>query len=180
MRHFILPIATALTLFSSQAWAFSWVNGGGSKDVKAIRVLAQSGVAASVTGTSSETVLATYTLKGGTMGPNGAVRVSFAATHTNSANNKTYYVRIGSMLFATLNTTTTATVQEARLVRNRGNEASQVSFNGGTGAVVSTVAMATGSVNTKNDQLLTISGQLGSASETITLEGYTIELLPGT
>src|SRR5213079_2421852 len=62
---------------------------GGGIGLKAAGVLAQSAVAASVTGTLTETVLATIAIPAGAMGVNGAIRVTALWSYTNSADTKT-------------------------------------------------------------------------------------------
>jgi len=140
-------------------------------------ILAQSGVASSVTGTTSETTLASITIPGGMMGANGSLRITPFFSVTNSANNKTLKVKLGSTAFSSLAVTTSATTTLLVAVRNRGSASSQIAMSS-TGVGISTIAPQSGSVDTAVDQVLTITGQLASTGETITLEGYTVEVLP--
>ncbi len=153
------------------------VEGRGSGDWK---VLAQSGVAVPLTGGTSETALATVAMPGGTMGPNGNIRITTLWSMTNNANNKTARVRLGGVsgdqvLAAGL--TSQASAQIQRTVWNRNSEASQVSWVAATANsyTASTATGFTATVNTANAQDIVISGQLANGADTMTLEGYLIE-----
>ena len=173
---------------SWQSWidlkSQSWTTGIGS-DVQSalngkISIIAQSAVAASVTGTLAETTLATFTLPAGTMGLNGALRITTLDTHTNSSNNKILKVKIGGIVVLNVTTTTSATGNYIQMVRNRNSASSQTSFPTASGGVgTSTTAVTALSINTAVDQTVTITGTLANTGEAITLEGYTFELLPG-
>lgn len=179
MRHVLLGLTMFLAM-STSANAFQWSSGGGSRDPKAARVLAQTAVAASVTGTAAETVLATYTLKGGVMGPNGVVRVTTLWSTTNSSNNKTIKVKLAGTPFFASAVTTSASVSSINMIRNRNNQSSQAYFTTASTTFAATPsAIVTSAINTTIDQNIEITGQLANTGEAITLEGYTIELLPG-
>lgn len=145
------------------------------------RVLAASAVAASHTGNTTETALATIALPAGAMGPNGALRITAVLSYTNSANTKTLRFRLGGIsgtAFADIPVTTTASLMTNRLIQNRNSQAAQVanaaSAPGGFGT--STASPPVGAVNTAIAQDIVISGQLASAGETVTLESYIVEL----
>src|SRR5688500_6060251 len=73
-------------------------------------VLAQSAVAASHTGNTTETTLATVTVPANAIGANGRLRVTSLWSHTNSANSKTLRVRFGGAagtIYTSLTVTTT-------------------------------------------------------------------------
>ena len=65
-------------------------------------------------------------------------------------------------------------------IRNRSSASSQIggpsNIWGGLG--LSTIANVTAAVNTGADVSLVITGQKAVAGDTLTLEGYTVELLP--
>jgi hypothetical protein len=144
-------------------------------------VIAQSAVAVSVTGTLVETTLATITIPGNTIGPNGSLRVSPLFTYTNSANIKTVSVKFGGVTFFSTAPSTSAVTASMTTIRNRGTQ-SQLSYAPvATGAGIGSVAgsPASGSIDTTADQVITLTGLLTNTGETITLEGYTVEVLPG-
>lgn len=146
--------------------------------------LARSAVAASLTGTVSETALATVTIPAGAMGLNGGLEVRTVWSVTNSANTKTCRVRLGGVsgtAHLSSSLTTSATLHDFRRIRNRGSAASQVCSTAATAASPvgnSGVAVTTSVIDTSVSQDVVISGQLGLGSETITLEAYEVWLLP--
>lgn len=153
--------------------------GSGVSLVDRPSVLGQSGVASSVTGTTTETTLATIPVPAGIMGLNGVLRITTVWTVTNSANNKALRVVLGGSLFSGVDLTTTASAQFQAHIRNRGVANSQIGFIVSSGFPFSTSggSPVTGAVNTAVAQNLLITGQLASGAETITLEAYTVELL---
>lgn len=139
-------------------------------------LIGQSAVASSITGTTSETTLASITIPGGIMGSNGVVRVTAHYSTTNNANAKNLFVRFGGSV-AFVNTAATSVTYVVRNeIRNRNALNSQVSNQISSGAT--TLAAAILSINTAVDQILTITGQLANTGDTITLEGYSVEVLP--
>ena len=149
--------------------------------VSSSKIVAQSGVAIPLTGTTAETALATISIAAGLMGANDSLLITTLWSYTNSANAKTPRVRLGGIsgtAFTVLPLTTTATSQALTRITNRGSVSSQVGANtGNTGFVSSASAIVTANINMANSQDLVISGQLSSASETLTLESYTVELV---
>lgn len=136
----------------------------------------------SVTGTSSETALATITVPAGSMGLNGIIRVTPLFSYTNSANNKTLRVRLGGIsgpAFLANTATTSLLAQPIVMIRNRGVANSQVGFTAATFSSIATTtgSLATGSVDTSAATTLVISGELANTGETITLESYIVELI---
>lgn len=150
-------------------------------NTKAVQVLAQTGVAVSHTGDLLETTLATITVPAGLMGPNSVLRIIPLFSYTNSANTKTLRVDFGGTDFYSVPATTTTVSQQLIMIRNQGATNAQVGHASSVVAGVGATATAktTAAVDTSTDQTITITGQLANAGETITLEGYTVEHLPG-
>lgn len=142
-------------------------------------VIAQSAVAASVTGTTNETTLATIAIPAGAMGANGQLRITALFSTTNSANNKILRANIGGTAFLATTVTAVASTSSLVMIRNRNSLASQVGFAPTISAGVGTSATAvvTATVDMSVAQNLTITGQLANTGETITLEAYTVEIL---
>ena len=142
-------------------------------------VLAQGAVAAPLTGTMVKTALASVTIPGNSIGPNGSVRISVFWVFTNSANIKTLSHEFGGNVLLATFPTTTASVRDQRQVYNQGTgmQNVQAGTSGGFGgtAVVDTQL----NVDTTKDVLVQIFGQLANAADSIRLAGYTIEILPG-
>jgi len=153
---------------------------GAVSDVgKLIKVLAQSAVASSVTNSTVETTLATYVLPAGIMGLNGAVRISYIMTYTGSTNVKSLRPKFGgTAVFTSSRNGATQTLDSLQFtLTNRGNASSQITTpTFATGGALTPITMA---INTANAVTITITGQCAALAETITLEAYTIELLPG-
>lgn len=142
-------------------------------------VIGASGVASPVTGTASETSLASITIPAGAMGANGAVRVTALFSHTNDASLKTLRIKFGGTNYLETAPSTTATNLQQRIIQNRNSESSQVgsAAAAGAGFGVSSGALVTSTVNTANDVTLLITGQLADGTDTVTLESYIVELL---
>jgi hypothetical protein len=132
--------------------------------------------AISHTGDTAEYTFASVTIPGGTLGPNGVLRVNPIWSITGSTNAKTLRVRLGGTAFsaqaiAAASTINTATVT---LIANVGNQANQV----GAGSVnAGTVAVVRATLDTSQDLVLLLTGQLASSGETVTLEGFYLEVV---
>lgn len=152
--------------------------GGGTTAGKPSAVLAQSAVAVPHTGTTNETALATIAIPAGAMGANGSLRITSLWSYTNSANNKTIQVKLGGTAFFTAINTTTASYNDQTIIRNR-TIATQVSHLANAGSRIGTSGSAptTGAINMAVAQNLTLTATLANTGETITLEGYTVEIL---
>lgn len=129
-----------------------------------------------LTGTTTKTTLASILVPAGLVGLNGSLRVSALASCTNSANTKTLTFELAGSTLNTQTATTVASLFGTALISNRGSLSSQIArvYSPGGGGSFNTSA-----VNTAVDQILTISGQLALGSETMTLESYLVEVLPG-
>lgn len=145
----------------------------------AVYVLAQRAVASSVTGTLTETTLATITIPANAMGVNGAIRITPLFSYTNSANTKRLRIKFAGNEYWNLPVTTTASSQSITMIRNRNAANSQVgmALAVNSGLSQATTAVVTSAVDTTTDQPLTITAQLANTGETITLEAYTVEIL---
>lgn len=141
-------------------------------------LLAQSAVPSSVTGTTTETVLATIPVPAGALNVNGSLRISSLWSYTNSANTKTLTVKLGATSFLNVAPTTTASFQSMNIIRNRAIN-SQVSFVASalSSFTTSNGAPTTGAIDMSAAQNITFTATLANSGETITLEGYTVEIL---
>lgn len=141
--------------------------------------IAQSAVAVPLTGTLTETTLATITIPAGAIGPNGSVEILTLWSYTNSANTKTMKVKLGATAINTAAGTTTATSQQFARVANRNSAASQIAFSNSTsGFGNSAGANITSAVDTSASVDITITGTLTNTGETITLESYVVKIFP--
>jgi hypothetical protein len=152
-------------------------------------VLAKSAVAASNTAVTTEEALATITIPANAMGPNGFLRIFTAWTFTNSANTKTFRVRLGGIsgtVFWQAAISTQNVFRDIFLIANRNATNSQVGSHivaaetaGGLGQLGGGNLYQTGTIDTSASTTLVITGQKGSSGETLTLEMYFVELFYG-
>ncbi len=134
---------------------------------------------ASLTGTT-EQVMTTVAIPAGFLGTNGALRITANMTHTGSTNLKTFRVRLGGLsgtILGNLGTVTATHIASTLtcLIVNRNSQSSQIGillFLANT-----TVAPATGAVNTANAQDLVITGQLATGSESFNINSLLVEVL---
>lgn len=148
-------------------------------------VIAQSGTAVPLTGTTTETTLATITIPGGMMGLNGSIEVDVSASFTANTNLKTLNVKLGGTqigIFSRSGATETG-ARTNLVVSNRGSQSSQVLSQPASTSVLfgvfTTTYPATLSKDMSQDQALTITGTLANSADTITLERYSVKVLPG-
>lgn len=155
--------------------------GGTSGNTGMPLILAQSAVPASVTATATETTLATIALAAGLVAPNGRVRLRSYFVITSNTDTKTLRVRIGSAIvtLAVINGPGAYVILDADLMNVGGGQIayvqSWIGANSYPGVVASTGGVA--SVDLTQAQSLTITGQLGTTTDTIQLLAYSAEVL---
>lgn len=160
-----------------RAVASSSSNSGGGVGLKSVGVVAQSGVLSSVTGTATETVLATIPIPAGAMAANGSLRITCRAT-SNNTDTKTLNVRLGGQLVYTTNVNNTA-CENAIIINATGATNSQHT----TGAARSFAYGPTGTppgsstVDMTQAQNLTITGTLATTTDTLSVDHYLVELI---
>lgn len=166
--------------WSSDGLSWGLVNG--------VCVLAQSAVAVSVSAASTaEEVLAEIALPAGVLGLNGGLRLVTLWSMNSNANVKTVRARLGATALggsawlanATGPLNNVSFQNPAHVIRNRGVVNSQVCFpaaNGSVGASSGT-ALSTFTEDTSVATIVAITGQKATGADTLTLEGYTLELL---
>lgn len=145
-------------------------------------VLAQSAVAVSHTGNTSETTLASVTIPSGAIGPNGRVRVNTTWTrNTGGAGNTTARVYFGATAYTDVPVSTTnQTFRFQTEIANRNSASSQVGASANyLGFGQTTAAKVTSSIDTTAAVTLSIKGLLANPGDTITLESYSVEVLRG-
>lgn len=155
----------------------------GSAGSGSVGLLAKSGTASSITGTLTETPLATITIPANALGANGQLRINAYWTTTNSVNNKTLRVRlgaggIGGSADFTGVMTTVGNVWSATLITNANATNSQFALSEaarGSDGLVTTGFNATSAIDMTASQSLVITGQLANTGETITLNSYSVE-----
>jgi len=158
------------------------IKGGGIVDnvSGSFEVQAASAVAASLTGTVNETVLATVTIPAGVLGANGIIRIYSNWSNNNNANNKTCRIRLNGLgTQAILGTTNTTSIglADLRYVQNvnsfSSQKAWQFSSTGGLGQTSG--AVTTAAIDTTASISLVFTGQLANSADSMALENYVVE-----
>lgn len=143
-------------------------------------VLAKDHTDHSTVGTGEET-LATVTIPGGTMGPNGALRITTLwAVTGGTVGTRTARIKFGGTNYASVNIVTTSiTFNNVTPIRNRNSESSQIGGPAATGSVVglASQAVVTSTVDTSVDVSLVFTGASPTSGETLILKSYIIEVL---
>ena len=136
------------------------------------------GAAVSLTGTTSETTLASFTVNGGLMGAKGKLKIWPLLSMTNNANSKTLKLKMNGNVIYGNTRTNEAHIQFLSVVRNTNSESSQKISSGITaGLGASTAAIMALSVDTSVDFIISVTGQLSSAGDTLTLDGLFLEIV---
>lgn len=148
---------------------------------RAFRVLEDSGTAVSVSASTDEETLATITVPGNAMGPNGHLRIWTAWAWGSSGNIKTPRVKVGGTLYSSQTPTTTTGAALLTQVRNINDAESQISYgaSGLIGLGISSAAIITSSIDTTADFDIELTGQKANSGDTLTLQSYCVELLAG-
>lgn len=153
--------------------------GGGGIGLKSAGVLAQSGAPSSVTGTTSETTLATVAVPANAMSVNGCLRVKLLGDVNSNGNVKTIKAYFGGTLVYSGALTSTFSVAREINIFNRGATNSQVCESSGSATGVGTAGAAstTLAIDTTQAQNILITGTLATSTDNLTLSALRVELL---
>lgn len=132
------------------------------------------GVANSITGTLTETVMATISLPAGAMGPNGELRITHSWGRSGTASPITVNVRIGAagagvggtLMQAATVTTTTVSSRFDYVIWNANDASVQGGALNNGGLTVVTGAFGAAAINTGNAFDIVISATLGNTGDT--------------
>jgi hypothetical protein len=148
-----------------------------NRDLNSTQLLAASGAAVSVTGTTSLTTLATVTVPADAMGPNGALRITTTWSWTNNANNKTLTIVFGGTNHVGTVATTIGEMRTCTDIINRNATNSQVNGGGNPNSFGFGAGKVTSAADTTIAQNIDFKAQLANAADTVTLESYLVEIL---
>jgi len=143
------------------------------------RMITSSAVAITSPLDTNNNTLATVVIPGGSMGPNGIIRVTLWVTMSGSTN-KLFRLRLGGVTLGTHTLSTSATAQCQYEIANRNNESLQI---GQTNSAQSFREFAAGAVflttaiNTAVDQNLTFEVQKTTGAENYIIERYSVEVI---
>lgn len=148
-------------------------------------LIAKSGASAALTGTTTETALATIVIPANTIGANGILRVTTFWTMTSSANTKTIRTRLGGSGIGgtVILTTAPTTIDHARIMTEltaanaTNSQFTQSNYPRGNDSLIWNGSNTTSAVDMTAAQNLVISAQLANTGETITLLGYVVEAM---
>ena len=135
---------------------------------------------ATLTGSTNETQLYSYTLPGGKMGSNGMLLYGVMWSRTGSNSSLTIKVKFGSGVLKTVSVAAGVRCGSLQgLVANRNSEVQQIGTNSGQLGLDYDVAGAqlTGSVDTSSDVTIQVTCQLGSAADAFILNAVWLMLV---
>ena len=134
--------------------------------------------AVSVTGTTSETALATISIPAGLIGANGKILIYPLFSATNNANNKTIRVKLGGSSGYFLQNSGYAQLSNIVIFRNFNSESVQKIASGtATGLGQITGSFTSLLIDTSAATTLDVTGQLANAGDTLTLDGLFVEIV---
>jgi len=134
--------------------------------------------AVSVTGTTAETTLLSFTVKGGLVGANGKMKIWPLLSMTNNVNGKTIRLKMDGNVIYGNTRVLESHIQFLTVVRNTSSQSSQKLSAGITvGLGTSTAAITTLAVDTSADFNISVTGQLANAADSITLDGFFLEII---
>lgn len=131
-----------------------------------------------LTGTTDETVMGQFTLKGTILGKNGRMKIWPVFTRGTGTSNRTVKANLnGVQCFGSL-FASASSYNALIIVRNQNSESSQkTSGNFATGGLGGGSSNINTTENTANDVTVTITGTLSNAAEPLTLDGFFVEVI---
>lgn len=143
------------------------------------RTLAASAIESSVTGTTSETTLATVVVPGNAMGANGILEIDHVWSSNGDASNKTFTIKVGANFILGSVLASVGVYQGRHILSNRNSTSSQVQFRN-TQHLFSTTAAGlntTFTIDTTADFSILFTATLADSADTVTLDRYMIRLM---
>jgi membrane-bound inhibitor of C-type lysozyme len=138
------------------------------------------GPALPLTGTQTQTAITTINVPAGLMNSTGALRLTtlWSATSLN-ANLKTARVLVGGTNVMAISLTSVLSLQDVRMIYANNSTSLQKYQNGATVFGTQGAAAATSTVDTTTQWSISLIGTLGSTTDTMNLEAYALEYMPG-
>ena len=136
-----------------------------------------------VTGTLTETILASVPIPAGAMPANGMARLTWTATMTNNADTKTINLRYGTAagvtgaVISNSVQTTIATQQSIWILRNRGVTNGQTIYGTNVPYGTTTNGNSSPSLDSTAATFMNITATLTNVADSITLNGWTLEVI---
>lgn len=127
---------------------------------------------------TAENTLITHTLSAGSIGPNDLIEFLFIVSYTNNANVKTFRVKIGATIFASIPYAGGPSAQNIIYVRMRNSLNSQVSWNatnpGDTGTSGAAVLVSSEDLSVSKN--ITVTMTKAVAGDTFTVESFIVRV----
>jgi hypothetical protein len=144
-------------------------------------VLAADGSAHATGNDTTEDTLATIPVPANSMGANSCLQINTLWDYTGSTNSKSLRVRFSGAsgtAYLSVATSTASNVSANYITRicNRNATNSQIGGAAGGAIGVATAGLTTSSVDTSAPTTIVITGQKGSAGETLQLDAYEVSL----
>lgn len=128
------------------------------------------------TGVTSEVTLASYTIKGGTLGTNGQVRSDETWLANNTAGAKTIRGKFGGTQGMSGSLASNLSLHLMTIFRNRGSESSNGTFAALSMGATSGSAGGFLSINTANDWIWSKTAQTATATDYMIIDGFLLEI----
>jgi hypothetical protein len=148
-------------------------------------IIASSGTAVPLTGSTSVVTLATISLPANLLGLNGAIRLwslwSAGANNVNAKTGRIMYSGAGGSTLRTFSLASLLSMNRLDTIRNNGTTNGQKFFVGSSGVILgsSTTVIGTSAIDTTAATSIVLTGQLADGTDTLTLESYTAEFIRG-
>lgn len=155
----------------------------GAANLRTSYVLCQSSVAVTSAIDANENTLYTCVVPAVAIGPNGALRIAFAAAHTSSVNNKTYRIRFsgaaGTIVSSAILTTQSPLSSRVNIY-NRNAANSQMTETSYTASnSLSAADLIPSAIDTTAATSVVVTCQKATAAETCRLDTILIEVIYG-
>lgn len=144
---------------------------------RGVMILAADGNQVVHTGSTEETVVASLVVPGGVMGPHSTLRVYSLWSREGDAGNKRIRVILGGEVIHSVTSNTEGTANLRTFIRNRGVTNAQVRIPNSVtpfGSYSDLPLVST--LDTTQDMTLEFAVLLNDAADSVTLEGYTVEV----
>lgn len=131
------------------------------------------------TADTNENTITSFTIPGGSMGPNGWIEIGIEGTAVGGAGNITLRGKLGAKAFmAVVVTSAQENFDLGRVIRNNNAQNVQTSFNAASNAMysASTSTETTGAIDTSVNQTFTFTSQKGTASDAMVIKHYFVKV----
>jgi len=145
---------------------------------ESLRIIESLAGQVSLTGSTSETPLRSETIPADTLGANGIIRLRAYGTLTGAAGNKTIRLKFGSTTILTQPYTAGSTWLIDMQCSNVAATGTQRWFGqiNRAGDALTQIVSGSSSEDTTTDIVLDVTGQLAGGADTITIQGFTVEV----